>query len=187
MPTLMNVNLHSFLVPLIGVVAIVWIMYRQSSWQPVDPAQMWRMVLVLAAVGVYLLVRSDLTVTGADIGVVVIEFVVSIAAGVGMGAIAMFRPVTAETQQQVAARGRAPRAPITAETRTGAWGLVIWLVLIVVRVGIEVASHRAGLGLASATGVFFVVLAANRAARLAVLTARYERIQRERVPVTITS
>ena len=58
---------------------------------------------------------------------------------------------------------------------TGALGLVLWVVVIVVRLGIDVLAGMAGAHLAASTGVILLMFAANRAARAAVFASRLDR------------
>jgi hypothetical protein len=58
------------------------------------------------------------------------------------------------------------------ETRTGAPGILLWIGLLAVRIGLSAYSHSHGLALASASGLIALLLATNRAARSTVLLAR---------------
>ncbi len=62
------------------------------------------------------------------------------------------------------------------ETRTGWAGVALWLALIAVRIGMDVAATRLGAGAVTGTAMILLVLAANRAARTAVLVLRLERL-----------
>jgi hypothetical protein len=104
-----------------------------------------------------------------DIAVLTIELVVSLGVGAAMGVLARFRAATpAEVSN--------PAAPAEFESRTGWFGLALWLVFIAVRVGIDFWAVSAGSVIATATGVIFVMIAANRAARTAVFTLRLSRM-----------
>jgi hypothetical protein len=68
-----------------------------------------------------------------------------------------------------------PTASVT-ESRTGGWGAALWIVLIVIRIGIElVVSHYFNSPLLESTGTILFVVAANRAARAFVVANRMER------------
>ena len=93
-------------------------------------------------------------ISGIDLAALAIELVVSAATGAWMGAIAHFRPL-------------APAGATSArwESRTGWWGLTLWLLVVAVRVGIDVVAVRLGAGMVTSTGVILLVLAANRLVR----------------------
>jgi len=60
------------------------------------------------------------------------------------------------------------------ESRTGWLGLVLWIVLILVRIGCDVIASQLGSTLATSIGVILVMVAANRAVRTAVFAARVQ-------------
>ena len=62
------------------------------------------------------------------------------------------------------------------ESRTGWWGLALWVLVIVIRVGIDVLAAQAGSHLAASTGIIVLLVAANRAARTAVFAYRLDRM-----------
>ncbi|WP_348788710.1 hypothetical protein [Leifsonia sp. NPDC080035] len=154
------------------VLAIGWIGYRQMTWRPVSIAKMWRLPAIAAVVGVVLLVQQvkPSSLTPLDFVVVVVELVISLGVGAWMGAIAHFRPLA-----QPVRLGKDDRYTATYESRTGVLGLVLWVVVIAVRVGVDVLAGVAGSHLAASTGVIVLVLAANRVARTAVFAARLDR------------
>jgi hypothetical protein len=61
------------------------------------------------------------------------------------------------------------------ESRTGWLGLALWIVMILVRIGIDAIASDMGSVLASATGVILVMVAANRLARTFVFAARVQK------------
>ncbi|WP_223691884.1 hypothetical protein [Leifsonia poae] len=156
---------------LLILVLIGWIGVRQMTWRPVSISRMWRMPAIMGIVGVVLLVQTvkPTTLTPLDLSVLVVELMISLGIGAWMGAIAHFRrlpqPLVLEKDRGIA----------TYESRTGAWGLVLWVLVIVVRVGIDVVAGMAGSHLASSTGIILLMLAANRAARTLVFASRLER------------
>ena len=83
-----------------------------------------------------------------------------------MGAIAHFRPIAAPAANRLARW----------ETRNGWWGLVLWLLVVVVRIGIDIVAVRLGAGMVTSTGVILLVLAANRLVRVAVILNRTGRL-----------
>jgi hypothetical protein len=68
-----------------------------------------------------------------------------------------------------------PADPRLTESRTGWIGVAIWLGLIVIRVGLDVAGHRLGSDIAVSTGSILLVLALNRVASALVVSARLPR------------
>jgi hypothetical protein len=154
------------------LVLIGWIGVRQMTWRPVVVSRMWRTPMILAVVGAVLLVQQvkPATITPLDIAVLAGELVLSLGVGAWMGRIAHVRPFA-----QPVAAGRDGRDVALYESRTGAWGLALWLLVVAVRVGVDVVAAHAGSHLAMATGVILLVFAANRVARTAVFAARLDR------------
>jgi hypothetical protein len=156
---------------LLILVLIGWIGFRQTTWRPVAIGRMWRTPAIFGLVGVVLLVQTvePAALTPLDLAVLVGELVISLGIGAWMGAIAHFRrlpePIVLDRDRGVA----------TYESRTGAWGLVLWIAVIAVRVGIDVLAGMAGSHLAASTGVIVLMLAANRAARTVVFAGRLDR------------
>jgi hypothetical protein len=151
----------SALTPLIGLVLIVWICSRQLRWRPADPARMWKLPLVLGVLGVILLARQAGTIRLVDVVILVISGVLALISGSAMGRIARFRPVLAD--------------PRLVESRAGWLGVAIWAGLVAVRVALDVAGHRLGSDLALSTGSLLLMVALNRAASAAVVSARLPR------------
>ncbi len=164
------------------VALVVWIGIRQMTWRPVDAGRMWRLPVILAVVGAVTLggVTGPRALTGVDVSVVVVELAISLGLGAMMGAIATIRPMTPEGvrlyRESRAADRRQNPASVVLETRTGWLGMVLWLVLIGVRVGMDILASIAGSHLAAATGVILLVVAANRLARIAVILYRAGRM-----------
>lgn len=154
------------------VALIVWVAYRQLSWRPVSIVTMWRMPAIFALVGLILLAQQVTlpALTPLDLAVVAGELVLSLAVGAWMGAIAHFRPLAEPVRL-----GKDARSIAYYESRTGVLGVVLWVVVIAVRIGADVLAAQAGSHLAAATGIIFLVFAANRAARTAVFAARLDR------------
>ena len=151
---------------------IGWIGVRQLTWRPVVLTRMWRSPLVLAIVGCVLLAQQvkPATVTPLDIAVLAGELVFSLGVGAWMGAIAHFRLLP-----EPVAAGRDGRDIAVYESRTGGWGMALWLVVIAVRILVDVLAAQAGSHLVAATGIILLVCAANRVAGTAVFAARLDR------------
>ncbi len=162
------------------LVAIGWIGYRQMTWRVVDPSRMWRMPVVLAVVGAGILVTGDKAsiLTPIDVTALAVELVVGLGIGAVMGAIAHFRPLSSAAIEAYEAHrrdGRGVGAAVAYESRTGWVGLALWFVMIAVRVGLDVAAAHLGAAEVVSTGVILLIIAANRAARVAVFAYRLQR------------
>lgn len=146
---------------------IAWMGYRQLTWRAVAPSTMYRTPLVLGIIGMAMLSQQQSTgsISALDIAVLAVELVISLGIGAWMGSIAHLRALADPVS---VGRGGVARF----ESRTGPLGIVLWVSVIVVRIGIDVLAGIAGSHLASATGVIFLVLAANRAARVMMLARR---------------
>jgi len=163
---------------LIGVALVIWIVYRQMTWTAVDIGRMWRMPLILGAVGVITLVSSGSAkaLTATDLGLLAIELAVAVVTGALMGFVAVFRPITEKSLAAWRLRRRSDGAPEpTTETRTGWVGLVLWVVLIAVRVGLGFWGHSLGSAIAESSGVILLVVAVNRIIRTLVFSLRHDR------------
>lgn len=151
----------------IGLALVGFLAYRQATWQYLDPARVWRTPLVLGVVGIVVLAQSAAAVTTLDVLFLGIEALVSVAAGLAMGGMTRFRTAGAPD-----AEGR------TLQARTGWAGAGLWLLLIVVRVGLDVLGGHLGAHLLTSTGAILLVLALNRAARALVVDQRIPRAAR---------
>ena len=172
---------------LLIVVLVGWIGFRQLTWRPVSIARMWRVPAIMAIVGVTLLVQSaDATrLTALDFAVLLVEIAISLGIGAWMGAIAVFRPLSSSHEDPLASTARSALASrnrdailqsSSVESRTGWWGLALWVLVIVIRIGIDVLAAQAGSHLATSTGIIVLLVAANRAARTAVFAYRLDRM-----------
>jgi len=149
---------------LIGVALVVFLGYRQATWQYLDPARIWRTPLVMGIIGVVVLAQGTATATTTDVVFLGIEALVSIGVGLTMGSITRFRTVATPDS-----KGR------TIQSRTGGLGAALWIVLIVVRVGLDVLGGHLGAHLLTSTGTILLMLAINRAARALVVDQRIPR------------
>jgi hypothetical protein len=166
---------------LIIIVILVWVGYRQLTWRAVDAARMWRMPIILGIVGLALLATTSKAhvLTGVDIAVLLVELIVGLGLGAAMGMLATFRPMTADgirLYREAHAGSRRPVGDVTLQTRTGWLGIVLWIVLIAVRVGVDVLAGMAGSTLAASTGVILLMVGANRLARVAVILYRANKV-----------
>jgi len=164
---------------LITAAVIVWFAARQLQWAPLVLGRIWRLPAILAVVGVVMVGKSTAgPISTLDISVLVLEIVVSLGLGAGMGAVTGFRAMSPEAvalSAVSAARSGKPANAATLETRTGWVGLALLAALVAVRFGIGFWAAQAGSTIAESTGIILVMFAANRAARAAVVVARLQR------------
>jgi hypothetical protein len=174
-------NTQSVLDILIALAVVGWVIYRQLTWQVVRIGRLWRMPIILAIVGIIMLAQGK-ALTGIqpiDLAILVGELLIAVALGAAMGSMAKFRVRPQQASDVTSRRGDVgsfdPSTTVT-ESRTGGLGAALWIVLILVRVGIEIAvSHYFTSPLLESTGTILFVVAANRAARAFVVANRMER------------
>lgn len=176
---------------LIGVALVGWIVYRQLTWRIVSVSRMWRLPLIMAGVGVVMLAQTKDAhrISAMDLAVLIVELVISLGVGALMGRIAVFRPRVISADERRERRDRRDRdgrgdsrerrlgtdgTETVLETRTGWLGLVLWIALIAVRIGVDVVASNMGAVLVTATGVILLMIAANRVARVFVFAARVQ-------------
>jgi hypothetical protein len=174
-------NISSVADILIAVAVLCWIIYRQFTWQLASPSRLWRMPAIIAIVGLVMLAqtKSVSTVKPVDLLILAGELVLSLGVGAAMGTLAKFR-TRAQRASDLKQRSGVPvefdPSVTVTETRTGGLGAALWVVLIVVRVGVELLTvHYFPSALLASTGTILLVVAANRAARALVVTVRMER------------
>jgi hypothetical protein len=185
---------------LIGFILVAWIVWRQLQWRIVSISRMWRLPLIIGIVGVAMLSQQKNIhlLSAVDVAVLVIELVISLGIGAVMGKIAVFRPRNirpGDPGDPLNGRGSGRRDRLTGgddrdrvervlnadgtetvlESRTGWLGLALWIVMILVRIGIDAIASDMGSALAAATGVILVMVAANRLARTFVFAARVQK------------
>ncbi|HEY5231749.1 MAG TPA: hypothetical protein VIJ11_12770 [Galbitalea sp.] len=166
---------------LIAVAVLCWIIYRQFTWQLVNPSRLWRMPIIVALVGLVMLsqTKSLTDVRPIDLLILVGELALALGLGAVMGTLAKFR-TRAQRANDVRQRSGVPvdfdPSVTVTESRTGGLGAALWVILIVVRVGIELlTTHYFHSALLASTGTILLVIAANRAARALVVSLRMER------------
>ena len=152
---------------IIGLALVAFLAYRQATWQYLDPTRIWRTPLVMGVVGVVVLAQTKATITTTDVVFLAVEALITVGIGLTMGRITRFRTVGTPDS-----KGR------TMQSRTGGLGAALWIVLIVVRVGLDVLGGHLGAHLLTSTGTILLVLALNRAARALVIDQRIPRDDR---------
>jgi hypothetical protein len=165
----------------IALAVLCWIIYRQFTWQLVSPSRLWRMPAVIAIIGVIMLAetKSLTSVKPIDLLILAGELVLALGLGAIMGTLARFR-TRGQRASDIRQRSGVPvdfdPSITVTESRTGALGAALWVILIAVRVGIELlTAHYFPSALLASTGTILLVVAANRAARALVITMRMER------------
>ena len=153
---------------IIGLALVAFLAYRQATWQYLDPTRIWRTPLVMGVIGVVVLAQTKATITTTDVVFLAVEALITIGIGLTMGRITRFRTVGTPDS-----KGR------TMQSRTGGLGAALWIVLIVVRVGLDVLGGHLGAHLLTSTGTILLVLALNRAARALVVDQRIPRGERQ--------
>lgn len=158
----------------IAIAAIVWLSYRQTTWQPVSPGRAWRMPLILTGVGAIGLFTShqQQPLEGVNLGLLIVELVIGAAVGAAIGVIAHLRPVTAEALRKHSEGRRADREAPVFEARNGVWGLVLWILLLAARVGLIFWVASLGVAVESSSAAIIMLLGVNRLARTAVILSR---------------
>jgi hypothetical protein len=151
----------------LGLALVGYIVSKQLRWTRTDRAGVWRLPLILGIIGIISLSSSakNLTVGTPDITIIGIELVLAVVIGLAMGRMTVFR-----VAQTADAKGR------RIETRSGPAGAVLWIVLIVVRVGLDVVGGMMGAHLLTATGVILLTVAVSRAAAALVMDSRMPQI-----------
>jgi hypothetical protein len=149
-------------IDIVLVVAVLgWIIYRQSRWQVLDRARVWRGPIIVAIIG---LVQVKAAVPGAHlteaaVGLLAFSAVLSLAVGAIMGSVSQLKHEDGVLW-----------------ARTGTLGSMLWMVLIVVRIGVDVWAHSVGATIVSSIGVILLMLALNRVGRSAMLLRRAEKL-----------
>ena len=128
-------TLSTILNALLLLALIVWLGYRQSTWRPIRSGRMWRMPILLGIAGVVVLAQTVDRITTLDVIALTVEAAISLGVGAAMGRIARIRPIA---QPSVRTEGA------SLESRTGWWGMALWLIVIVSRVGIDLAAAANG-------------------------------------------
>lgn len=162
----------------LGILLVAFIGIRQLRWRPFDPARVWTMPVVFAAIGIVLILQSrPANIHPIDFLLLGIEAALAIAVGALMGAISAFRTAPATPDSAV---------PVF-ETRSGWLGFALWTVLIGVRVGLAIWGSSLGAELVESAGVILLVLSLNRTARGAVIALRHRKRSAPGVPSTSTA
>ena len=147
----------------IGLALVGYLAWKQSTWQYLDPARIWRGPVVMAGIGIVVLAQSAATIDTQDVVFLGTEALLSVGIGLAMGSRTRF--LTVGTPD---GKGR------TLQSRTGWVGAGLWIALIVVRIGLDVVGAHLGAHLLTSTGVILLMLAVNRAARALVVDQRLQ-------------
>lgn len=145
----------------LAVLVLGWIIYRQTQWQALDRARVWRGPIILVVIGVVSLrtAASGATLGTTAVALLVLEAVLAVAVGVGMGMLSQLRNVDGALA-----------------ARTGLIGSLLWFVMLALRLGVDVWASMDGAKIVASTGVVLLMLALNRVGRTLVLLRRAERL-----------
>ena len=122
---------------IIALAVVGWIIYRQFTWQLVSPSRLWRMPAIIAIIGVIMLAqtKSLTAVKPIDLLILAGELVLSLGLGAIMGSRARFR-TRGQRASDIRQRSGVPvefdPSVTVTESRTGALGAALWIVLIAV-------------------------------------------------------
>jgi tellurite resistance protein TehA-like permease len=174
-------NISTVVDIIIALAVVCWIIYRQLTWQLVNPSRLWRMPIIIAIVGLIMLAqtKSLTAVKPVDLLILVGELILALGLGAIMGTLAKFR-TRPQRASDVRQRSGVPvdfdPAVTVTESKTGGLGAALWIILIALRVGIELlTTHYFPSALLASTGTILLVVAANRVARAVVVGVRMER------------
>ncbi|RMI33236.1 hypothetical protein [Nocardia stercoris] len=142
---------------LVVVLVLGWVVYRQTRWQVLDQARIWRGPVLFAVLGVVAARDSLHDVGPVDLVAFAVQATLSLVVGALMGRLSQLRPVAGGL-----------------EARTGLAGSALWLLLIVVRVALDSGARAMGATAVTSVGVILLLLAVNRAGRIGVLVRRAE-------------
>ena len=162
----MSMNTIETIVVALAVIALVT--YRQSVWQPVRPGRLFRMPIVLGAVGL-------ITISGTvqhlphgwhpgalDVVVLVGELGAGLVAGIMMGRLTHIRTVDGVVQ-----------------SRLSGPGVGVWLGFIALRVGFGVLAAVVGATFAAQPGAALLVIALIKVVQGLVVRERVSRHRSE--------
>jgi hypothetical protein len=155
-------SIQSIAEVLLALVVVGLLIYRQLRWRDFDPARVFRLPIVLGAIGLISLANlKGATITEVDAGLLVVELLLSVGIGALMGRLAVFRPD--------------PSGNGMLQTRTGWAGASLWIALIAVRIAFDAVGASMGAHLLTQTGVILVLVAVSRATAAFVTRAREPR------------
>lgn len=158
----------------LALAVIAWVSYRQLTWRRMDPGRIWVLPMAVFVIGVFEVSQAvPDAVSGSEIGILSIEAVVSVGTGIGMGFLARFR-TRAGMQSDAGRDGAVPKHVV--ESRTGWFGVALWVLVIAARIGFAWYGHSIGAALVEAPGVILMVLGLNRAARASILDVRVRKL-----------
>lgn len=165
---------------LIVIALVGWVIYRQFTWQLVNPSRLWRMPIIIAIIGVAMLanMKSLTHVQPVAVAILVGEIALSLGIGALMGSLATFRTRPQRESDVKTRRGETfSPARSVIDSRTGALGASLWVVMIALRIGIGFAvAQFSPSALLASTGTILLVVAANRFARAFMVQNRIERL-----------
>ena len=144
-------QLSSLATVVLALGAVALIVSRQLRWRAFDPAKALRIPAVLGGLGALQLATTSggARLSPLDALLLAAGLAVSLGVGAAMGRLTAFRTD--------------PAVPGRLQSRTGALGASLWLVLIAGRIGLDLAAGAAGSALLTSSGTILVLIAVSRA------------------------
>lgn len=152
---------HTVLIIVVGIAMLLFISFRQMSWQ--QPGRQMRMPLILGIVGVVEAANSWNNallskVGGLDVLMIGFELCLAVLGGWLMGRLSEVATVNGSTQ-----------------TRLRPVGLAVWFGFIAVRIGMAALGAVLGAALASNTAVILLMVAIVKGIQVLVVRERISR------------
>jgi hypothetical protein len=159
-------NLQSLFDVLVPIALVIVIGVRQVRWSPLAERSIWRFPIIFGIVGVVTLSQGGAlsSLSTADVALLAVEAVISVAFGCVMGLITKVRVLEVATEKA------------RFESSAGWLGLGLWVAFIGIRVGFGIFAAHSGSALGASTGLILIMVAINRAARGAVMATRLSRL-----------
>lgn len=159
-------DLQSLLNILIPIALVIFIGVRQVRWSALAEGSIWRLPIIMIVIGVFTIGKSGTidSLSTADVALLSVEVVISVAFGCVMGLITKVRPLQVVTEKA------------RFESSAGWLGLVLWVIFIAIRVGFGIYASQSGSVIGASTGIILVMVGINRAARGAVMATRLTRL-----------
>lgn len=143
----------------LALVVLAFLASRQLGWRRFDPAKAFRLPALLVVGGLVVLAEAGGVLTVADLALLLLELLVSLGVGLGMGSLLQFRTGPGGGMQ----------------TRTGWLGAALWAAVLGTRLGIDVFAHQLGAPLLTSPGVILLMIGLTRTVLALVARSRAPR------------
>ncbi len=142
---------HNLETIVIGLAIVALVTYRLSQWQSVRPSRLFRMPLILAALGLLSLAGSGRQLTRwhpgvPDLAIVTSELAIGIMVGWLIGRLTVIRTFADGTRSKLLPGG-----------------IAVWLVFVALRIGFGIAASMMGASVAALPGITLIVIAVIKA------------------------